>query len=66
MTSPWPSVVCIAVVALSGAALILLVPHLLNSNEAGLWVAAVGLLIMAMVFAIVGRRLRPSPEGVEK
>lgn len=66
MTSPWPTVVCIAVVALTGSALILLVPHLFNSSGAGPWIAAIGLGIMAVVFAIAGRRLRPSPEGIEK
>lgn len=66
MTSPWAFVVCIAVVALSGAALVQTVPHLFNSGDVRPWGIATGLSIMVTGFAILGRRLRPSSAVSDK
>lgn len=66
MTSPWPFVVCLVVVALSGAGLVLTVPHLFTADNAQLWGLATGLAIMVTGFALLGRHLRPTTAESEK
>lgn len=64
--SPWPLVVCIAVVALSGAGLVPTIPHLFAAGDPQLWGLAAGLAIMVLGFSFLGRRLRPRFSSPEK
>lgn len=54
----WPRILCIAVTAVAGAVLVLLVPRLVAGAEPALWGAAAGLAILVLGFGILGIRLR--------
>lgn len=54
----WPRILCIAVAAIAGAVLVLLVPRLVAGADPALWGAAAGLAILVLGFGILGIRLR--------
>ena len=60
--SPWFFVACLAILALSGAGLVLTIPRLFTTGDPQSWGFVGGLTIMVVGFGLLGFLLRPATQ----
>lgn len=66
MKTPWPFIVSLAATALSGSALILLVPTLIQTSSVWSVVVASGPGGLAIASGVFSRRVRPALQAPDK